>query len=345
MAQLPSDESEQARRQKFLKNFRSFDANIRFPAPYVGFAGKPLATMAETGWRYDALGYRNDVHVQPRSPIETLRLFVVGDSTLVEGQTFADTVPGRLESGLKRDHGPGARVYNFGVTSACLNQMSTLITTRLMDLEPDAILIVGGATDIFQPWSFDPRAGYPYNHFAAECLYDFIFDPRKEGGDAPELSYERLQDMIFGRLENLRALTNWQSDIWEWEVVRQFELGLKRLARLAPGIGAPIRFLLQPTVIRKAERAGEEAGAASGEFLTYLDRQYARFTGVLERFGAELATDAPFTVGDLSRIFAEETHPLFTDIVHLNGDGRQRMANRLQQELADTLGKPVGPSA
>ena len=345
MAQRPSDEDEHARRQKFLKNFRSFDANSRFPAPYVQFAGKPLTTLAETGWRYDALGYRNDVHVQPRTAAETLRVFVVGDSTLVEGQTFADTVPGRLESGLKRDHGPGARVYNFGAISACLNQMIALVTTRLMDLEPNAILIVGGATDIFQPWSFDPRAGYPYNHFAAECLYDFVFDPRKEGGDAPELSYERLQEMIFGRLENLRALTNWQSDIWEWEVVRQFELGLKRVARLAPGIGAPIRFLLQPTVIRKVERAGDEAGAASGEFLAYLDRQYTRFEGVLERLGAELATDATFAVRDLGRMFAEDTRPLFTDIVHLTGEGRQRMADRLQQELAGTLGLPLVPTA
>jgi lysophospholipase L1-like esterase len=345
MAQGPADESEHARRQKFLKNFRSFDANIRFPAPYVQFAGKPQASMAETGWRYDALGYRNDVHVQPRSAGESLRIFVVGDSTLVDGQTFADTVPGRLESGLKQVHGPGSRVHNFGVTSACLNQMIALVTTRLMDLEPDAILIVGGSTDIFQPWSFDPRAGYPYNHFATECLYDFVFDPRKEGGDAPELSYERLQEMIFGRLENLRALTHWQSDIWEWEVVRQFELGLKRLARLAPGIGAPIRFVLQPSVVRKVERAGDEAGAASGEFLAYLDRQYGRFEGVLDRLGSEFAADAPFAVRDLSRLFAEDAHPLFTDIVHLNGEGRQRMADRLQQEVADILGTPVGPAA
>ncbi|QGY02781.1 SGNH/GDSL hydrolase family protein [Methylobacterium mesophilicum SR1.6/6] len=344
MDQQPPDESERARR-KFLKNFQSFDANIRFPAPYVQFAGKPLATLAETGWRYDALGYRNDVHVEARSPAETLRVFVVGDSTLVEGQVFADTIPGRLESGLKRVHGPGARAYNFGVTSACLNQMIALITTRLMDLAPDVILIVGGGTDIFQPWSFDPRAGYPYNHFASECLYDFIFDPRKTGGDAPELSYERLQDMIFGRLENLRALTNWQSDIWEWEVVRQFELGLKRLARLAPGIGAPIRFLLQPTLIRKTERAGDEAATASGEFLAYLDRQYTRFEGVLDRLAAEIGPDTPFAVRDLSRMFADERHALFTDIVHLNGGGRQRMADRLQQEVADTLGKPLGPVA
>lgn len=345
MAERTSDADAYAQRQKFVKLFQSFDANTRFPAPYAAFAGKPLTFLADKGWRYDGLGYFNTAHAEARSASETLRVFLVGDSTLVDGQVFADTVPGRLETGLKRTYGEEARVYNFGAISACLNQMTALITTRLMDLQPDVILIVGGGTDIFQPWSFDPRAGYPYNHFATECLYDFVFDPRKEGGDAPELSYERLQEMIFGRLENLRALTHWQSDIWEWEVVRQFELGLKRLARLAPGIGAPIRFVLQPSVVRKVERAGDEAGAASGEFLAYLDRQYGRFEGVLDRLGSEFAADAPFAVRDLSRLFAEDAHPLFTDIVHLNGEGRQRMADRLQQEVADILGTSVGPAA
>ena len=47
----------------------------------------------------------------------------------------------------------------------------------------------------------------------------------------------------------------------------------------------------------------------------------------------------------LLRLFAEDAHPLFTDIVHLNGEGRQRMADRLQQEVADILGTSVGPAA
>jgi lysophospholipase L1-like esterase len=345
MTQRLPDEGEHARRRKFLKSFQNFDATIRFPAPYVQFAGKPLASPAENGWRYDALGYRNDTHADTRPASETLRVFVVGDSTMVEGQVFADTVPGRLESGLKSIHGAGARVYNFGAISACLNQMTALITTRLMDLQPDLILIVGGATDIFQPWSFDPRAGYPYNHFATECLYDHFFDPRKAEGDAADLTYDALQALIFNRLENLRALTHWQSDIWEWEVVRQFELSLKRLARLAPGIGAPIRFLLQPTVIRKAERVGEEASAASGEFQAYLDRQYTRFESVLQRLGTETGADSRFAVRDLSRMFADDRRPLFTDIVHVTSEGRQMMADRLQVEVAALLGTPAEPGA
>ena len=169
MAERPPDDAASARRRKFLHHFHNFNSNIRFPAPYTQFAGKPLTQMAENGWRYDGLGYRNDIHADARAPSETLRVFVVGDSTMVEGQTLADTVPGHLETTLRRTHGNGVRVYNFGAISACLNQMIALITTRLMDLQPDVILVVGGSTDIFQPWSFDPRGGYPYNQFVNEC--------------------------------------------------------------------------------------------------------------------------------------------------------------------------------
>ncbi|WCS22583.1 SGNH/GDSL hydrolase family protein [Methylobacterium sp. NMS14P] len=335
MAHRPPDDSADARRRKFLQSFQNFDANSRFPAPYAHFAGKPLTEASGQGWRYDALGYRNDAHADARPPSETLRVFVVGDSTLIDGQVFADTVPGRLETGLKQAHGPGCRVYNFGAVSACLNQMIALVTTRLMDLQPDVILIVGGATDIFQPWSFDPRAGVPYNHFANESLYDYFFDPRKSAEDAEALSYDGLQAMIFNRLENLRALTNWQSDIWEWEVVRQFELALKRLARLAPGIGAPVRFVLQPTVVRKATHAGAEASVASGAFLAYLDRQYERFENVLGRLDT---TDRAFAARDLSRLFEADTRALFTDIVHVTSEGRQEMADRLRAEVIETMG-------
>lgn len=335
MAHRPPDDSADARRRKFLQSFQNFDANSRFPAPYVQFAGKPLTVAGGQDWRYDALGYRNDAHADTRPSSETLRVFVVGDSTLIDGQVFADTVPGRLETGLKQAHGAGARVYNFGAVSACLNQMIALVTTRLMDLQPDVILIVGGATDIFQPWSFDPRVGVPYNHFANESLYDYFFDPRKSAEDTVALSYDGLQAMIFNRLENLRALTNWQSEIWEWEVVRQFELALRRLARLAPGIGAPVRFLLQPTIVRKGAPVGTEAGTASDAFLAYLDRQYARFEGVLGRLDTR---DSAFAARDLSRLFEGDARNLFTDIVHVTSEGRQMMADRLQAEVAETLG-------
>ncbi len=132
MAPRAPDDAEQARRRKFLRDFHTFDSNIRFPAPYTQFAGKPLASAAGQGWRYDArLPERQPSRGAPR----------LRDPARLRGRRqHAGRRPG-----LRRHHpGPpgdraeapprrGRRVYNFGATSACLNQMIALITTRLMD--------------------------------------------------------------------------------------------------------------------------------------------------------------------------------------------------------------------
>lgn len=336
MADRAPEDAESARRRKFLNHFANFNAGTRFPAPYTHFAGRPLARSGNQPWVYDGLGYRNDAEPGPRGPAETLRVFVVGDSSLLEGQSYADTVPGRMETVLRDARGPGARVYNFGAISACLNQMTALITTRLMDLQADAIVVVGGSTDIFQPWSFDPRAGVPFNHFAYESLYEYFFDPRTDD-DKAALSYENLQELIFARLNNLRALTHWQSEPWEWEGVRQFEQALRRLARLAPGIGAPVRFVLQPTVVRKATRVGDETEAASGDFLKYLDRQFGRFERVVREIGAGGLAGPHFAARDLGGLFAADTRSLFTDIVHYTSEGRQEVAETLAADVLATV--------
>ncbi|MDP4024788.1 SGNH/GDSL hydrolase family protein [Methylobacterium sp. NEAU 140] len=344
MAEQASDDRDGAARRKFLHHFQSFNASIRFPAPYTGFAGKPMKHIAERGYVYDPLGYRTDALPGPRAA-EDLRIFAVGDSTLLEGLSTPDTLPGRLETVLRATHGARTRVYNFGAISACLNQMTALITTRLMDMEPDLILVVGGATDIFQPWSFDPRAGYPFDHFVTECLQDYFFDPKDPLEPAPPLSYENLQALIFQRLANLRALTLWQSEPWEWEVVRQFELGLKRLARLSRGLDIPVRFVLQPTVVRKTTLVGDERSVASGAFLAYLDRQVERFARVVAGVGDGPLAGPHFGVHDLSAAFRDDARALFTDIVHVDSFGRQALAERLAADLDAVLPRPVQAEA
>ena len=81
MAPRPTDRRPGARRRKLLQSFQNCGANSRFPAPYAQFAGKPLTEASGQGWRYDALGYRNDAHADARPPSETLRVFVVGGWT------------------------------------------------------------------------------------------------------------------------------------------------------------------------------------------------------------------------------------------------------------------------
>lgn len=315
-----------AEKRKLVRHLDTFDANIRYPAPYVGFAGRPSSQIFEHGWHYDALGYRNDVAIGPRGPGETLRVLIVGDSTMVDGVTVSDTVPGRVQATLRARFGSGAHVYNFGAISSGLNQMIMLVTTKLIDMEADAVVILAGGTDIFQPWTFDPRPGYPYNMFAIEGIYDELFSQSRTRGALDDLSQAAMQDLIFTRLHNLRAVTRWKDPAWEWEVVRHFELAVDRIGRLAKGIGIPIHLVLQPMVVRKAQLSDTEQTFASSEFLSYLDRQYERIKTVVGGYHDKFGARASFHAHDLSDLFFKTEQPIFTDIVHYNDVGRQMMA-------------------
>lgn len=315
-----------AEKRKLVRHLDTFDANIRFPAPYVGFAGRPSSQIFDHGWHYDALGYRNDATIGPRSANETLRVLIVGDSTMVDGVTAGDTVPGRIQTALRARTGAGAHVYNFGAISSCMNQMIMLTTTKLIDMDADAIVILAGGTDVFQPWTFDPRPGYPYNMFAVEGIYDELFSQTRLRGDLDDLGQAAMQDLIFTRLRNLRAVTRWKDPAWEWEVVRHFELAVDRIGRLAKGIGIPIHIILQPMVVRKAQLTETERTFASSEFLAYLDRQYGRIKTVVGEYHGKFGARPSFRIHDLSDIFFETEQPIFTDIVHYNDVGRQMMA-------------------
>jgi lysophospholipase L1-like esterase len=329
-----------AEKQKLVRHLGTFDSNIRFPAPYVAFAGRPSSQIFHHGWHYDALGYRNDVAAGPRSKDETLRVFIVGDSTMVDGLTNDDTVPGRVQTLLRRSFGDGAHVYNFGAISSCLTQAIMLTTMKLIDLEPDVILVLGGGTDTFQPWTFDPRPGNPYNMFAVEAVYDDLFSRDPQPGAPSGLSRESIQDLMFARLRNLRLITRWKDPAWEWEVVRKFELAVDRLGRLSKGIGVPVHFLLQPMVVRKASPAESERSFASPEFLDYLDRQYGRLKVVIGDYNEKFGPRDFFSVHDLSDAFYRIDEQIFTDIVHYNDAGRQMMAEDIVS-LITRDGRPM----
>ncbi|MGH1573381.1 SGNH/GDSL hydrolase family protein [Methylobacterium sp. P31] len=329
---MTTDSSEpgiDAEKQRLVRHLGTFDSNIRFPAPYVAFAGRPSSQIFDHGWHYDDLGYRNDVAVGPRGTAETARVFIAGDSTMVDGVTTGDTVPGRVQMNLRQTLGNGAYVYNFGAISSCLNQAIMLITTKLIDFEPDAIVIIGGGTDTFQPWTFDPRPGNPYNMFAVEAIYDDLFSQGQHARSLTRLDQEAIQDLIFSRLRNLRLVTRWKDPAWEWEVVRKFELAVDRLGRLAKGIGVPVHFILQPMVVRKSSPTENERSFASRDFLEYLDRQYERLKVVIGDYNKKFGQRDFFQINDLSDVFLNQKDQIFTDIVHYNDIGRQMMADAI----------------
>ncbi|MBN4094659.1 GDSL-type esterase/lipase family protein [Methylobacterium sp. OT2] len=333
----PPESEDAARRRKFLHHFSYLDSNTRFPSPFIQFAGKPGAS--HYGVPFDAHGFLNAAPIVERKPAGETRILVVGDSTTIDGGDIANTLPGRLERILRADGLTSAKVYNFGVMSSCLTQMTHLIWSRLVTCSPDAILVLSGSTDLFQPWTYDPRPGHPYNAFITQKLYDHFFDTHDPRAREDGLSYDALITLIYEELKRLRAEVAWQSPGWEDSIVHHYELAAHRLTKLSHDYRVPVVSVLQPTILRKRHLTEAERGVASGTFLAYLDRQYAK----LEAFTAQLAERRPyrrtFTALDLSGIFRDREEGTFYDIVHYDDPAREIVAVRLAAEIRAALGR------
>ncbi|MGH1592395.1 SGNH/GDSL hydrolase family protein (plasmid) [Methylobacterium phyllosphaerae] len=322
-------------RSKFIHHFYHLSSTIKYPSPFIGFTGKPGNQYQHI--QFDTHGFRNAEAAGPRTDVDEIRVFVLGGSTMVDGDTDADTVSGRLEGELRRMGVTRAKVFNFGVISSCFSQMSALIWSRLAIWEPDALVVVGGGTDVTHPWTFDPRPGYPYNAFVIERIYDYLFDTERIQSRELGLNYDELTSLLYEHLNQLRQEIVWKSDAWERAIIQRTQEVLQRLALLGPALRTPIICVLQPTIVRKRHLDETERRAGSADYLAYLDRQYTRLEEVFAELEQLRQKDRYFVSRNLSGLFADEKRGIFHDAAHYNSLGRQIMAEDLAQCLIPTL--------
>lgn len=326
------DETE--RREKFVHHVRYFDSATRYPSPYIGFTGEPGYQFAHHCLPYDAAGFLNLEAAAPRTDPHEIRIFVVGDSTMLAGTEWRDLVPGRIHGLLQATVSPRINVFNFGAVSSCTEQMCALIWNRLLDLDPDMLVVISGGTDAFQPFTFDPRPGQPYNAFIQEFLYTHFFDERNDKSWQSSLNYDGVIDAAFDLRARIRDKVGYGSAQWEMNVARSYTGSLIKLVRLARAVAIPIFYFLEPIVVRKQALEASETNLASPEALAYLARQY-------DRFGASLidlrARNLPSNLHlmDASRVFDNNGPGSFYDIVHYDSPGRTTVGQYLADQVRE----------
>src|SRR5439155_25838703 len=123
------------------------------PSPFVGYAPAPGPL---TGGHINSLQFRYRRELQTPKPPQTCRIFLVGGSTAYGSGASSNetTVGGYLEHYLNE------QAEQFGcrfevITADCYGWASTneriLIENRLVELEPDVVVMLSGHNDIF--WS------------------------------------------------------------------------------------------------------------------------------------------------------------------------------------------------
>jgi hypothetical protein len=156
----------------------SQDIEWRNPRPYFMFSGprngrltlpvQMAGTESDREMRFNSEGFRIEGEVLLPKPADEIRIFVTGGSTVLIGAPLANSIPGAIETALRAGGLSQARVYNFGVISFLSGQELALLVHRLVNLASDLVIAYDGGNDLFSPWAYDPRPGYPFNFVAWE---------------------------------------------------------------------------------------------------------------------------------------------------------------------------------
>jgi lysophospholipase L1-like esterase len=327
--------------------------------PYYMFTGVPGssgrmasqmggATEADNTYTLNSLGFRIERPLVKSKPEGELRIFVLGASTIFLGTPLAKTVPGQIESELRRRGFSNATVYNFGVVSAVSGQGLALLTHLLTDYAPDVVVFYGGGNDIVQPYQFDPRPGFPIDFVRIQVGTQLLAgNADLRTALASQLFRSRLIELIFApRMQEvrlpmgaLRKAVGYGTPEWERAAIESLYNNMRRMCRIGHAFDFKFYAVFQPFIFQKSPWSEAETQLRFGDanFAAYMRRQHERSATAFARLQAESGNDGMCRFVDLSQIFANDPRSLFWDFSHVNNDGNAAIGAAIAQGLARTL--------
>jgi tetratricopeptide (TPR) repeat protein len=330
--------------RRLARHAEYLNANERYPVPFVGFTGRPYGRHP-SGSRLDGWGFPNRAPPEPGKAPGNQRVFVLGDSTMWRSEeSLAATVPALLQDALQGRGYRDVSVHNFSVVSTCATQMLALLFSKLIDYDPDLVIFVCGATDIFIPYSYDPRPGFPYNFYVTEELYTRYFDFDRVDKEGMAFGYADIFHDIAVRQAELRTQAGFgQSSQWELDIIETFRRFLLKLDRVATGFGLNVAVLLQPMANTKTPLNDAEREHSRPEMFDYYQRQYQRYRGLLFPDGvAPRRCSERLTLFDATDVFDGHPELIYTDFIHYDLAGAGLMAERMADIAAGYLSREPG---
>lgn len=120
--------------------------------------------MNEHGFRYGPL-----TTIKPET---VTRYFMLGGSVVFFGNTNETTISGYLEQDLRQSTGnKNIEVINAGGTGFISNQELVLLITKVIDFEPDTVIVFDGFNDFLMPTSYELPIGVPFKFDTLEVAW------------------------------------------------------------------------------------------------------------------------------------------------------------------------------
>ncbi|HXW24866.1 MAG TPA: hypothetical protein VEK73_08980 [Xanthobacteraceae bacterium] len=327
------------------------DIESRQPQPYFMFSGPTNGRVvlspaqmggsdAERQMRFNRDGFRIEGDVVIPKPADELRIFVTGGSTVVFGAPLANSIPGAIEAALHAGGFQRARLYNFGVASFLSGQELSLLVHHLADLKPDLVIAYDGGNDLFSPWMYDPRPGYPFNFIAWEEAINKLSNTGNRSKTIPSLVQDSaLLQALTGTtewgirtgLDGLRRSVGYVSDPWKRALVEAYARNIGAMCRVARANGALFAAYFQPMLPYSTTLDPLQIKISGGADMVEGLREERKL--VPPAVAARMNPAGPgcrFT--DVSGFF-ENAPGTFIDIIHIDNEANQSIARRIAGDL------------
>jgi hypothetical protein len=313
---------------------------------FTGLQGKSVPMTSSMGGNesdrianFNSEGFRIEGDIVEPKPADEVRIFVLGGSTVMLGAPLAKTIPGIIETRLRAAGLKQARVYNFGVVGFVSGQQLSLLAHRLAALEPDLVIAYDGGNDLYEPWLYDPRPGYPFNFLAWEAaippvprsstrtlsdavddsaLTRFLFDPKGQ--------QQR------GALRTLREQVQFGTSSWKQKVVAAYIGNIVAACRLSRSNNFLFAEFFQPTLHYTRDLNPDQVKLAGGEQMIEGMREQRAI--VLEALANGIPPNDPACrFGDLSGTFETQGSEYYWDLIHVDNRGNEIIGKRIADEL------------
>ena len=206
-------------------------------------------------------------------------------------------------------------MYNFGVVSSVSGMELARIVFELSDLAPDLIVMYNGGNDILQPWSWDPRPGYPFN---------FIVYENNPLLDKDISSYPAISLFLYGSnmmrylfrnhfidefipLEQTREGSQYKSVQWKEKIANQYISNVVKENSISKSLGMEFIAFFQPLVYFKKTLSGKEQRSYNAEEADFAKEMRELILSQIE----DIDDQHKAKIMDLSGIYNEESNQIF----------------------------------
>lgn len=310
------------------------DSLISDKEPLIGFGLRKNMEHNYGGLiiRTNSLGFRG--HELPvEKPADEYRIFVVGGSTVFGwGEHEQNSIPAKLEQLLKKEVQVGSpmkyRVINAGIPWYTSSQEAALIYFRILDLNPDAIIVLDGLNDVVTSLS----AHWAPNYLGyADTPTQIAYERRSQKPNANLILLEFLKlsptlQYLYAKAKARRVATegDYHPEMWN-----QYISIFDRVNRLAQSMGIDFSVFLQPVMVVDYQPNPYEEHTNRGD--NRLPKIRATFEKTYLEGEKRLLGQRNFRFASLKSIFRDSplTETCYIDGIHYTEQAHQAIAEAI----------------